>query len=52
MPFDPNQAHITDKNGNVWQVLNDNGEYDDEATNAAYDNGKGEPTHPAPPKSK
>jgi hypothetical protein len=47
MTFDPNQARITDPDGHVWQVLDENGAYDEVATVAAYDHGEGVPTHPA-----
>jgi hypothetical protein len=46
--FNPHKGRITDEEGNVWQVLDENGEYDDAATVAAYDEGRGPPTHPKP----
>lgn len=48
MDFDPRQSYISDAEGNIWQVLDADGNYDDAATAAAYQGGAGAPTHPAP----
>ena len=38
--YESTQAYIEDKDGRVWQVLDENGEYDESATQAEMKNGK------------
>lgn len=38
--YESTQAYIEDKDGRVWQMLDENGEYDEVATQAAMKNGK------------
>ncbi len=38
--YESTQAYIEDKGGRVWQVLDENGEYDEVATQEAMKNGK------------
>ena len=38
--YESTQAYIEDKDGRVWQVLDENGEYDEAATQAAMKSDK------------
>jgi len=38
--YESTQAYVEDKDGRVWQVLDENGEYDESATQEAMKSGK------------